>query len=140
MPVYDYKCPLCLKRREVFRKLAELDDPVACFCGQPMLRQISAPYVRGDYPPYECPVTGKMIEGRRAHEENLKRTGCRIYEPGEKHDFERRQRAEDAAFDAKIEETADRFVAGLPTEKRDRLAAEMEGGLTTQIERSTPTL
>jgi hypothetical protein len=29
------------------------------------------PRVIGDYAAYECPVTGKMIEGRKAHQENL---------------------------------------------------------------------
>jgi hypothetical protein len=83
-------------------------------------------------------VTGKWIEGRKAHEENLKVTGCRILEPGETRDKARQREADDARLEAAIEETADRFIAELPTEKRDRLAAEMEGGLTAQVERSTP--
>jgi len=45
---------------------------------------IPTPMILGDYEPYECPVTGKMIEGRKAHSENLKKTGCRILERGEK--------------------------------------------------------
>tara|TARA_R110000787_G_C13367192_1_gene440537 strand:+ start:883 stop:1206 length:324 start_codon:yes stop_codon:yes gene_type:complete len=44
----------------------------------------ATPKVIGDYAAYECPVTGSVIEGRRAHTENLKRTGCRLLEPGEK--------------------------------------------------------
>tara|TARA_R110000787_G_scaffold67557_2_gene151389 strand:- start:68 stop:391 length:324 start_codon:yes stop_codon:yes gene_type:complete len=44
----------------------------------------ATPMVTGDYAAYECPVTGSMIEGRRAHSENLKQTGCRLLEPGEK--------------------------------------------------------
>lgn len=39
--------------------------------------------VSSDYEAYECPKTGRMIEGRAAHRENLKRTGCRVYEAGE---------------------------------------------------------
>lgn len=45
-----------------------------------------------DYKPYECPVTGKMIEGRAAHRENLKQTGCRILEKGEREHNERTRR------------------------------------------------
>ena len=45
---------------------------------------LKSPMIFGDYQAYECPVTGTMIEGRRAHTENLKRTGCRLLEPGEK--------------------------------------------------------
>tara|TARA_R110000824_G_scaffold137452_2_gene301564 strand:- start:1973 stop:2302 length:330 start_codon:yes stop_codon:yes gene_type:complete len=44
----------------------------------------ATPMVIGDYDAYECPVTGSMIDGRRAHIENLKQTGCRLLEPGEK--------------------------------------------------------
>lgn len=36
---------------------------------------------------YTCPVSGKWIEGRAAHRENLKRTGCRIFEPGEREHY-----------------------------------------------------
>lgn len=53
-----------------------------------------APGVAGDYTAYECPVTGKMIEGRAEHRENLKRTGCRLLEPGESRDFAKRHKEE----------------------------------------------
>lgn len=42
-----------------------------------------------DYEGYNCPVTGKWIEGRTAHKENLKRQGCRVFEPGELEAFKR---------------------------------------------------
>jgi putative FmdB family regulatory protein len=139
MPVHDYKCATCAAKREVFLKIADLGSTVHCQrCGQPMLRQVSAPYVRGDYLGYECPVTGKWVEGRRAHEENLRVTGCRLLEPGESDAYRRKCQEDEQKLDKSLEETADRFIAELPTEKRDRLAAEMEGGLTTTIERSTP--
>ena len=58
----------------------------------------------GDYQPYECPVTGKMIEGRVAHRENLKRTNCRLLEPGEKeHNTKRGREYTEAKLDAAIE-------------------------------------
>jgi putative FmdB family regulatory protein len=137
--MYDYKCSVCKRGRSVFLKLADINSSVFCqHCGFSMNRQISAPFVRGDLPAYECPVTGRMIEGRRAHEENLKQTGCRIWEPGETAERARKRAEADAKLESAIEETADQFIAGLPTEKRDRLAAEMEGGLTAQVERSTP--
>lgn len=40
-----------------------------------------------DYEGYNCPVTGKWIEGRVAHRENLKRQGCRLFETGELQEF-----------------------------------------------------
>lgn len=139
MPLYDYKCPTCGARFERMLKLAELDQTQTCaHCGAAMNRQLSAPMVVGDYPGYECPITGKWIEGRRAHNENLARHECRILEPGETAEAEKRRRASDEALERAIDETADRLIADLPTEKRDRLAAEMENGLDAQLTRQTP--
>lgn len=136
MPMYDYKCPTCGGRREVVVPIAQIDDPVECLkCGPPMLRQISAPRVLGDYAPYQCPITGKLIEGRKAHRENLAQHGCRILEPGETDSYVRSRRREEAKLDSAIEATADELIAKLPTDKRDRLAAEMEHGLDAQITR-----
>lgn len=65
-------------------------------------------YYVGDYEGYNCPVTGKYIEGRAAHEENLKRQGCRVLEPGETEQFikEKPKRIEQEA-----EKTAEFFAA-----------------------------
>jgi hypothetical protein len=43
-------------------------------------RRPDVPYVQGDYEGYTSPITGEWIEGRRAHREDLKRHGCRVYE------------------------------------------------------------
>lgn len=140
MPMYDYKCQFCFKRKERLIRSADLESTaVLCACGQPMLRQLSAPYVRGDYEAYESPVVpGKIISGRRAHEEHLRETGCRVLEPGERDRVIQVRREEEAKLDAKVEETVDRFITDLPTDKRDRLAGELEGGLDVKVERLTP--
>lgn len=44
-------------------------------------------HISSDIAGYTCPVTGKWVEGRRAHRDNLKRRGCRLLEPGEKDQF-----------------------------------------------------
>lgn len=46
-------------------------------------------HLAGDYSGYTCPVSGAWIEGRAAHKENLKRTGCRLLEKGEREHNER---------------------------------------------------
>lgn len=51
---------------------------------------LPAPQISGDYEAYECPVTGKMVDGRAEHRENLERTGCRLLEPGEKAECKKR--------------------------------------------------
>lgn len=48
------------------------------------------PILLGDYSAYDCPVTGKIVEGRSAHSENLKRQGCRLLEKGESREQGRR--------------------------------------------------
>lgn len=65
------------------------------------------PMIVRDYEAYECPVTGKMIEGRHAHSENLKRTDCRILEKGEKEDKQKNARKE---VDAKLDKAVDKAV------------------------------
>lgn len=45
--------------------------------------QAAAPGVVRDYKAYRSPATGKMVEGKRAHRDDLARSGCRIIERGE---------------------------------------------------------
>lgn len=78
----------------------------------------AAPMVIGDFTPYDCPITGKMIEGRRAHEENLKRHDCRILEPGERADntrngqlaIEAENKKRDAAIDGIVDAVANEVL------------------------------
>lgn len=137
MPIYRYKCPTCNRAQDIFKPIAELDRVEHCIHDKfPMNRQICAPAVRGDYPGYDCPITGKWIEGKRAHHENLKLHGCRVLEPGETDQFKRQKAAEEAAFDSQIEETAAQLVTALPTEKREQLAAELDNGLDVEFTRT----
>lgn len=111
MPLFDYKCQCCGKVEEHFvRPRSDLDE-VFVHCGREMTKMVSAPHVATDYPPYECPVTGKMIEGRAAHRENLKRTGCRLFEPGEFEQYKRelpkkREQALEKAVDTAVNNAA----------------------------------
>ena len=135
MPTYVFKCPFCHKQFERILRLADYDKPQVCSCGETAERQICAPAVRGDYPPYECPVTGRIIEGRRAHEENLRRHGCRVLEPGEDREASRRAAASEAEFDKTVEDTVERLVANLPEEKVCKLETEIKAGVTATVER-----
>jgi len=138
MPLYTYQCPKCLKKQPVFKRIAELDEIEACALdGTHMKRVLEAPAVRGDYPGYECPVSGAWIEGRKAHEENLKKHGCRVLEPGETREAASFRAQQDAAFEAQIEQTAEQLVESLPARKREQLAAEMEQGLDVSFERQS---
>lgn len=137
--MYLYKCPVCGGKREVMLKIAELDSPVPCLHDDfPMNRQVTAPYVQGDLQGYDCPVSGKWIEGRKAHEDNLKRTGCRLLEPGESNNFRQSQRQDEEKMLDKIGETAERLVHQMDSSSRDKLVGELQGGMGLGVERSSP--
>lgn len=139
MPLYDYRCGACKRKREVVLKLAELGSAeVSCLgCGALMARALSAPMVIGDYAPYRCPVTGRLIEGRRAHIENLKETGCRILEPGEKELVAKARRDSDAALDRAVDDSVEQAIHEMPTDKREKLIAEVSAGAEAQITRTS---
>lgn len=138
MPVYSYFCPQCGIHYSIYKRLADYQRPEAC--GQcpdaPQLTSyIVPPAVVGDYPPYDCPITGKRIEGRRAHEENLRRHGCRVLEPGETEAFRRGQEQAEATFDRAVDATVEEFIEKLPSDKKERLANEVATGFDVIVER-----
>lgn len=75
----------------------------------------SSAMIGTDYKGYTCPVTNKWIEGKAAHQENLKRHNCRVLEKGEKEqnaktrerEFDRECRAVARALAAKAAERYD---------------------------------
>lgn len=140
MPTYVYKCPVCTAKRDIIKKVAELDRTENCFkCGFAMNRQVVAPMVRPDYAGYNCPITGDWIEGRAAHEANLRKHGCRVMEDGEREQASAAAKKQEEAFLENVGETAARFVAQLPPSKQEQLAKEIDAGVGLSVERSTPT-
>lgn len=135
MPIYTYRCSACEKRFDALLPLARYGETQYCTCGQPAEKQLSAPAVLGDYAGYACPVTGKWIEGRKAHEENLRLHGCRVLEPGETAAASRHADSSEAALDRAVEETTDRFITGLSGDQRAQLASEVMTGASVAVER-----
>jgi hypothetical protein len=69
---------------------------------------IEMPYISGDYKPYDCPITGRTIDGKREHNENLRLHGCRIHEKGEFEDVKKNgKKRTEAAMDAAIDKSVD---------------------------------
>lgn len=137
MPLYAYRCPSCKHRADVFKRIVNLDRPESCLkgCTGEMERQISAPRIIGDYEGYDCPVTGKRIEGRKAHRENLARQGCRILEPGEKEAVARNRARADKELEAAVDATVEQEIHSMSADKRDRLAAELQHGVSVDVVR-----
>lgn len=125
MPLYEYQCKDCGKRSEAYRPMAESSLPIFCGCGKAATRVLSPTPIRTDLPGYQCPVSGNWIEGRKAHEENLKRNGCHVLEGGEKEAAIRERELSDRRFEDAVAETAAREVAAMSPEKQRQLGEEL---------------
>lgn len=137
MPLYDFKCDDCDQVVEVFRPMAEATDPLECKnCGKSMRRLYNSFGISNHFTPYKCPVTGKPITTKTAHEENLKEQGCRVFESGEVEAMLANKRREAEKLDKAVEQTTEEFVANLPGESRDALAKALETGADTQLARN----
>ena len=79
-----------------------------------------------DLPSYQSPITGKWIDGRVARKNDLASSGCVEYDPGMKSEQDRRFAQEDAALDKKVDEHVEKTIYEMPTEKREKLASELE--------------
>ena len=136
MPVYSYECECCGSREEIFLRLSEYQSEQICSnCNHTLTKILVPTMISVDYQGYSCPVTGNWIEGKKAHEENLKKHGCRIFESGETRGMRERREAEEATFDKKIEESVERYVGNLSTSQTERLAKEVASGVNIEITR-----
>lgn len=137
--IYLYHCVVCDRQQEIIKPLADIDRMEPCrHCDFPMERRIQAPAVHGDLPGYDCPITGKWIEGRRAHEENLKKHGCRIYEPGETEQAAQARKAAEERMLRDVDQTVGQFVESLPQDKVEALSTGLQNGLDVSPTRSSP--
>lgn len=134
MPMYDFRCMGCRRTTAVFRKIVHRDLLHTCeVCGSQAQRVLSAPRVVADYAGYSCPITGKWVEGRKAHRENLARHGCRILEPGEREAASRYRQSQEEALEISIGNTVEAEIHAMPAEKRDALAADLEHFSATPV-------
>lgn len=135
MPLHDFQCARG-HTFEFWEKPKDLQQFRLCHCGM-LARKVflAPPLIANDLPGYISPATGAWIEGRVAREEDLRRSGCRPYEVGERQEFIRRKQAEEAQLDSAIEQTVDETISQMPVVKRDRLAAEMEAGVDAVVMR-----
>jgi putative FmdB family regulatory protein len=113
MPVYEYRC----SEGHIFERIlpvAEYLAPQFCDCGERGQKVIlHAPRIFGDYEGYESPATGAWVEGRRAREEDLRRSGCRPYESGEREEMIKRQDANERQLDKVVDTVVDNTLQEL---------------------------
>lgn len=132
MPLYSFEC----EGKHVFDryvKLADFDAPQICECGAVAVRRICPVFVSADIQGYASPIDGRWVGSRAQRREDLRRNGCVEWEPGFREEGQKRRAREDAELFRRIEETADREIAAMPARKRERLAGEMEAGVTATV-------
>lgn len=140
MPIYLYQCSHG-HRFQRFLPVKQHTPTAACDCGQSAEQILTAPTLVTIQPDicYDSPIDGRPITSWDARQEDLKRNGCFAYDPEQKTDYLRKQRESEQALDQSIEGELDRSIAKLSGDQRRRLANEMlDGGLTCEVERSTP--
>ena len=137
MPTYDFQCQACGHlEADKIRSLAEYNDPCPCpQCEYPMTQLISAPAIVMDYAGYQCPITDKWIEGKRAHRENLAKHGCRVLEPGERENVLRQKAAEEKALDDKLDQTIGKAIEAMPPRQQEKLHSELMSGANLTVAR-----
>lgn len=136
MPLYSYKCQACNTAFDDFAPMAKSAEPQFCRCGKLANRVITPTRISKDYDGYQCPVTDQWISGRRAHEENLKRQGCRVLEPGEKETNEQKKIRAEADFEKRLDQTVEKAIDSLPSEKKEKLANELSAGTDLSVDRA----
>lgn len=137
MPVYNYRCNECREETERFLKLENYDMVQYCYtCSTKMDKVIKPTMIGKDYEGYSCPRTGEWIEGRKQHEENLKKHGARLLEPGEREEYVRSKQQEEAKFEKEVDSTVEKIIESYSSDKLAKLANEVASGADVSINRS----
>ena len=126
MPLYSYRCNSCGNREEKYLKIAECRDAQECkICSHELEKLIDSARISVDYAGYTCPISGKWIEGKKAHKENLAKYGKRVLEKGELQECRKAKAREEEEFEKKIDEGVEKQLAQLSTQQMEVLAKEV---------------
>ncbi|MBM3491280.1 MAG: hypothetical protein FJX68_12695 [Alphaproteobacteria bacterium] len=87
---------------------------------------------------YDSPIDGRPITSERARADDLARSNCIPYDPGMKQDAACRRAEADAALERRIDDTVEAEIEKMPSEKRERLQRELDGGMEVEPLRLTP--
>jgi len=86
---------------------------------------------------YDSPIDGRPITSMAAHRDDLARSGCVAYDPEMKKDAARRRQESADKLESSIDDHVEREWAGMPSQKKEVLAAEMQAGVTLEPVRQT---
>lgn len=137
MPLYVYECRHGHKFEKI-KTIAEMESiQQLCDCGQLADVKIQPVMLAPMFQPYTCPITDKPIMSTYEHQENLKKHGCRVYEPGETEGIKKAQKSAEQQLDKSVEATAEEFVDKLSGDKRSQLVNEITSGVDVAFQRTT---
>lgn len=137
-PIYEFECLLCRVREDHYRTVGERNDAPEHH-NQAMRRVITAPTIHvGMDINYASPIDGRPVTSKQARIEDLARSGCVEYEPTMRTHQARREQERDAVLEKSFDETVETSIHAMPARKRDRLVAELEGGMTAEVVKVTP--
>ena len=138
MPLHDWKC-LDGHAFERFIERDALDAPQHCDCGslaERVFLKFPMSWVSPDIC-YDSPIDGRAITSMAQRRDDLARSDCVPYDPEMKKDHLRKLKEQDEALERSVDRTVDEEIAKMPIRKKDKLAAEMEAGLTAELVRQT---
>ena len=132
MPTYESRCNICGEFHEYIKSVANYLDTPDC-CGEKTQKLISAPMftIEVEMKRYTSPVNGNLITTRKERTEDLKKTGSRPYEglEQEKKEAARHHAYQDAKDTLAMQESVAKTISNLSTDKKRRLAKEMNHGI-----------
>jgi len=137
MPLHDFRCERGHTTEEFVQQGV---DEIVCPCGFPATKVFLTPpmgFVQADIC-YDSPIDGRPITTRHARDEDLARNGCVPYDPEMKTDYTRRIEREERELESAVDKTVDEALTNMPARKREKLQAELEGGMDVDMERTTP--
>jgi hypothetical protein len=138
-PFYDYACPdghIFTKYFSVSNHIGEL----SCDCGEWATQIISSPSMITVQPSiaYDSPIDGRHITTWDMRAEDLKRNGCRPYDPEMKKDAAKFRKDKQDKLEASLDETVAETITKMPTRERGKLYSDLVNkGLDIQVERKT---
>jgi hypothetical protein len=74
---------------------------------------------------YQSPIDGRPITSAKARAEDLARSNCVPYDPGQKEDYQRRIRESEVSLEKAMDETVERHIDTLSGDQREKLQAEL---------------
>ena len=121
--IYEARCHECGKIHEYIRRAENYLDTPTC-CGVRTEKVIlSAPMGFVSHIEYTSPIDGRPITTKQARIEDLRRNNARPWEGMEQEVkvAQERAKAEEKAFDSKLEQTISGVYSSLPSEQRQAL-------------------